>query len=97
MEVDVLMRRYWRSIEFGWFEMPAPESGLDLLVDAMADRPNNFSIDDISLVIDGDLDDHITSQVVRKLGAVNGFERNYGISDVHVVTKDWSIDEAPKR
>jgi hypothetical protein len=95
--MHVMMRGDRSSIERGWLIMPPAKSGLDFLVNPVADGLNDFRVDNVTFRVDGDFNDHVAGEVVRKLGAVDGLGKDDGISDVHIVAKDWPIDEAAER
>src|SRR5271155_659951 len=72
MEVHIVPGGNWCAVERGWLIVPAAKRGLDLFVDAVADRLHNLRLDDVPLGIDRHLNDDIAYQVPRKLGAVHG-------------------------
>jgi len=85
---------YRRAIERGRLVVPAAEGGLDLFVDAVADRLHNFGFDNVPLRIDCHLDNHVAHQITRKLGAIHGRVWKHGwIRDVDFVAGDRSVNQ----
>src|SRR5271155_1847726 len=93
VEVYVVPRGDGRAIECGWLVVPAAQSGLDFLVDAMADRLHDLGFYDVALLVDCYLDDHVADQVAREFGAVDGRIRIYDrIGNMHFVAGDWAVE-----
>jgi len=67
--MNIVPRRNRRSVQRCRLVVPAAKSSLDLFVDPMADRLDNFGFDDIALRIDGL---QTSPPVARKRGAVHG-------------------------
>src|SRR5450755_425645 len=94
MEVHIMPRCYWRTIQRGWLVVPPAQSRLDFFVDAMTDSLHDFSFDDVALGVDRHLDHDIANQVTGKLGAVYRRIGIYGrIGDVDFMARDRSIDK----
>src|SRR5260370_18139163 len=72
MEVYVVPGGDWRAVEGGGLVVPAPQGGLDLFVDPVADRLHNFGFNDVALGVDRDFNDDVALQVPGKLGALHG-------------------------
>jgi len=96
--MNIVPRRNRRSVQRCRLVVPAAKSSLDLFVDPMADRLDNFGFDDIALRIDGDFNDNIAHQVARKRGAVHGRVWVYGrIGNVNLMSSDRTVNHSAER
>src|SRR6266446_7598274 len=98
MEMYVVPGGDWRAVERGRLVVPAAKGGLDLFVDPVADRLDNFGFDDVALGVDRDFNDDVALQVPGKLGARH---RRIGIhdriSDVDFMAGDRSVNHGAQR
>ena len=86
------------AVERGRLIVPAAKRGLDLFVDAVADRLHDFRLDHVSLGVDGDFDHDISLQVAGKFGAVHGRIWIYDrIRDVDFMSGDWPVNHRAQR
>jgi len=98
MEVYVVLGGYWCSVERGGLVMPAAKRGLDLFVDAVANRLYDFRLNYIALGVDRHFDNDISHQVARQFGAVDGRVRiHHGIGNMDLVTGNRSINHSAER
>ncbi len=65
VEVNVVLRCDRHAVKGGWLITPLPQRSHDLFIDAIADGLYDSRLHDITVRVDGDLDDHVTLQIAR--------------------------------
>lgn len=78
--------------------MPTAQGGFNFFVDAVADGLYNFCLDHIALGVDGDLNDHVTGQILWQFRAIDWRIGVYDwISDVHFMAGNRPIHYRTER
>ena len=96
--MNVVLGRYRRAVERGGLEMPLPERGDDLLINAVSDSLDKARFDNRAAGVNRHFDDDIALQIGRKLRA--GDRRvgeHSGVSHSHFMTCDRAVDCRPPR